>query len=404
MENISNRIGLPKSLIWGFAGVMLFMMGDGIEQTWLSAYMQSNGIDSATLFSVYGLTVAISSWLSGVIGETFGIKRTMLAGFILYLIGVLGFTFIGIGSMDNTALLVTYAIKGFGYPLFAYTFMVWITYRVDKSSLSSAQGWFWFVFTGGLNVLGAYYGVFAKNHFGVTTALLSAALFAAIGAVLALVINKSGSSNLFAAQTESGGKNRIAELVRGLGIIGREPKVLIGGIVRVINTASQFAFVVFMPLYMADYGIGEADWATIWGSIFIFNILFNLIFGIVGDKIGWSRTVTWFGGVGCALTVLLFFYSPQICNNFWFILACGVLWCIMLAGYVPLSALVPSLVDDNKGAAVSVLNLGAGLAAVVGPLIVKIFQGPFGYEGVAWILAGLYVVSAILTRIIGGKR
>ena len=98
MGNISNRIGLPKSLIWGFAGVMLFMMGDGIEQTWLSAYMQSNGIDSATLFSVYGLTVAISSWLSGVIGETFGIKRTMLAGFILYLIGVLGFTFIGIGS------------------------------------------------------------------------------------------------------------------------------------------------------------------------------------------------------------------------------------------------------------------------------------------------------------------
>ena len=397
----TNKLGLPSQLVWGFAGVMLFMMGDGIEQTWLSAYMQSNGIDSATLFSVYGLMVALSSWLSGVIGETFGIKRTMLAGCILYIIGVLGFAFVGVPSMNYATLLVTYAVKGLGYPLFAYTFMVWITYRVDKSTLSSAQGWFWFVFTGGLNVLGAYYGVFAKNHIGVTATLASAALFAAAGALLALVVNKSESTNLFVTQKdELRGGNKIKELFSGLAIVGREPKVLLGGIVRVINTTSQFAFVVFMPLYMAQYGVSEGDWATIWGSIFVFNILFNLIFGIVGDKIGWSKTVTWFGGVGCALTVLLFFYSPQICNNFWFILVCGILWCIMLAGYVPLSALVPSLVDDNKGAAVSVLNLGAGLAAVTGPLIVKLFQAPLGYEGIAWILAGLYIVSAVLTRII----
>ena len=37
----------------------------------------------------------------------------------------------------------------------------------------------------------------------------------------------------------------------------------------------------------------------------------------------------------------------------------------MLAGYVPLSALVPSLVEKDKGAAVSVLNLGAGLATFI---------------------------------------
>lgn len=102
---------------------------------------------------------------------------------------------------------------------------------------------------------------------------------------------------------------------------------------------------------MKDYGIGDTQWASIWGSIFLFNILFNLIFGIVGDHIGWGRTIVWFGGVGCAVSVLLFFYAPVICNNFWFILACGALWCIMLAGYVPLSALVPSLVDKDKGAA-----------------------------------------------------
>ena len=394
MGNFLEKTGLPKALSWAFLGVLIFMMGDGIEQTWLSRYITEQGFNSAELFTVYGITVGISSWLSGVIAETWGVKRTMLAGFILYVLGVAGFAGIGMANMNYPVLLLTYALKGLGYPLFAYTFMVWITYRVEKKVLSSAQGWFWFVFTGGLNVLGAYYGVFAVEHIGVIPTLWTAVFFAAVGAVFALWINKCGSNNLFSDKVSSGG---FKELLSGLAIVKREPKVLMGGIVRVINTTSQFAFVVFMPLYMAEYGMTDGQWASIWGTIFIMNILFNLIFGIVGDKIGWNRTVVWFGGVGCAITVLLFYYAPQILNQYWFILLCGSLWCIMLAGYVPLSALVPSLVEKDKGAAVSVLNLGAGAAAFVGPALVRLLEKPIGYTGIAWVLAGLYIISAIMT-------
>ena len=397
MASFFERTGLPKALTWGYLGVLIFMMGDGIEQTWLSRYITDAGFNAAELFSVYGITVGVSAWLSGVIAETWGVKRTMLAGFILYVLGVAGFASIGMARMNYPVLLATYAVKGLGYPLFAYTFMVWITYRVEKKVLSSAQGWFWFVFTGGLNVLGAYFGIFAKEHFGVIPTLWTAVLFAAIGAVLALWVNKCGGNNLFTDQVSSGG---FRELLRGLGIMKREPKVLMGGIVRVINTTSQFAFVVFMPLYMAQYGMTDGQWASIWGSIFVMNILFNLIFGIVGDKFGWNRTVVWFGGVGCAVTVLLFYYSPQILNQYWFILLCGALWCIMLAGYVPLSALVPSLVEKDKGAAVSVLNLGAGAAAFVGPALVRLLEKPIGYEGIAWTLSALYIVSAVMTHFI----
>ena len=397
MASFFERTGLPKALTWGFLGVLIFMMGDGIEQTWLSRYITDAGFNSAELFSVYGITVGVSAWLSGVIAETWGVKRTMLAGFILYVLGVAGFASIGMARMNYPVLLATYAVKGLGYPLFAYTFMVWITYRVEKKVLSSAQGWFWFVFTGGLNVLGAYFGIFAKEHFGVIPTLWTAILFAVVGAVFALWVNKCGDNNLFTDEVSSGG---FRELFRGLGIMKREPKVLMGGIVRVINTTSQFAFVVFMPLYMAQFGMTDAQWASIWGSIFVMNILFNLIFGILGDKIGWNRTVVWFGGVGCAITVLLFYYSPQILNQYWFILLCGALWCIMLAGYVPLSALVPSLVEKDKGAAVSVLNLGAGAAAFVGPALVRLLEKPIGYEGIAWTLSALYIVSAIMTHYI----
>ena len=374
MSDFFKRAGLPKGLLWGFVGVLIFMMGDGVEQTWLSKYITDRGFNSADLFAVYGVTVAISSWLSGVIAETFGVKRTMLAGFILYVAGVAGFAGIGMTQMNFPVLMATYAVKGLGYPLFAYTFMVWITYRVEQDTLSSAQGWFWFVFTGGLNVLGAYWGIFAYTHLGVQATLWSAIAFAVVGAVFALWVNRSPSDNKFvSADAPQGGP-------------------------------SQFAFIVFLPLYMFEYGLSETQWASIWAIIFLFNIIFNLVFGIVGDKIGWNRTITWFGCIGCAVSVLLFYYSPQILNQYWFILLCGSLWCICLAGFVPLSALVPSLVQSDKGAAVSVLNLGAGASAFVGPLLVRALSKPIGYGGVAWTLAGLYLLSALLMRFIGDRR
>lgn len=395
--NIFERTGLPKSLFWGFLGVLIFMTGDGIEQTWLSKYIESQGLDHEMLFTVYGISIAISSWLSGVIAETIGVRKTMWLGFVIYLVGMTGFAGLGMTGLNYPTLLATYAIKGLAYPLFAYTFIVWITYRVGKESLSSAQGWFWFVFTGGLNVLGAYYGAYTKEAIGVVPTLWTSLIFVTIGAVLALVVNKCPDTNLFAEGKPSSNQSKFRELIHGLGIMKREPKVLMGGIVRIINSISQFAFVVFMPLYLAEYGMSDTDWGLIWGSVFMFNIIFNLVFGIVGDRLGWAQTIIWFGGVGCAVGVLLFYYAPEIWNNFWFILACGGFWCVMLAGYVPLSALVPSLVEKDKGAAVSVLNLGAGLATFIGPLLVKLLKEPIGYTGIVWVIAALYIVSSIMT-------
>jgi predicted MFS family arabinose efflux permease len=39
----------------------------------------------------------------------------------------------------------------------------------------------------------------------------------------------------------------------------------------------------------------------------------------------------------------------------------------------------------------SIMNLGAGLSTLVGPLIVGVFTGLIGYTGVAWIMCVLYV-------------
>ncbi|GEO11182.1 MFS transporter [Segetibacter aerophilus] len=395
-----DKVGIPKPLAWGYLGIMIFMMGDGVEQGWLSPFLLERGMSiqqSALLFTVYGVTIAISSWFSGVLAEGFGPRKTMLTGLVLYILGTCGFVGYGLNGQNYGIMLITYAVRGFGYPLFAYSFLVWITYRSPQEKLGRAVGWFWFVFTGGLNVFGAYYSSWAIQHLGYLNTLWSSIFWVCVGALFTLVLNK----DKFAPQNKGKTSSKAAELVKGLTIVKEEPKVLLGGIVRIINTTAQFAFPVFLPTYMSQFGFSTTTWLTIWGTIFTSNILFNLIFGFVGDRMGWRNTVMWFGGVGCALTTLLFFYSPQFSNaNYWVVLLCGVVWGACLAGYVPLSALVPSLVKKDKGAAMAILNLGAGLPVFVGPAIVGLFIGSLGSEGVIWILAIMYLISAILTRFI----
>jgi len=395
-----DKMGIPKQLAWGYLGIMIFMMGDGVEQGWLSPYLIGRGMtmeQSANMFIVYGITIAISSWFSGVLTEGFGPKKTMLMGLLLYILGTVGFVGFALPDLDYGLMLITYAIRGFGYPLFAYSFLVWVTYRSPGKKLGAAVGWFWFVFTGGLNVFGAYYSSWAIQHLGYLDTLWSSIFWVLIGAFFALILVR----DKFQAVAGENKLSKSEELLKGIVIMREEPKVLLGGIVRIINTTAQFAFPVFMPIYMASHGFSTTEWLQIWGTIFIANIAFNLMFGFVGDRFGWRNTVMWFGGVGCALSTLLFFYSPVIFEgSFWMVMFCGVLWGAFLAGYVPLSALIPSLVNKDKGAAMAVLNFGAGLAVFVGPAIVGLFIGSLGNEGVVWILAGLYVVSAILTRFI----
>ncbi|MFC7394035.1 MFS transporter [Scopulibacillus cellulosilyticus] len=399
-NNFLDKIGIPSHLFWGYLGVMIFMMGDGLEQGWLSPYLVHHGLtlqQSATLFTCYGITIAVSSWFSGVLVDMLGTKRTMLTGLILYIIGTIGFVGIGITKLSFLTMLPTYMLRGFGYPLFSYAFLVWIAYRTPQKKLGSAVGWFWFVFTGGINVLGAYYSSWAIKHLGHINTLWSALIWVILGAIFALVINRDKLER----KTSHQGTAQFKELLNGLTIIKKEPKVGIAGIVRIINQAAQYAFPVFIPTYLESYNISTEVWLHLWATIFISNIAFNLFFGFIGDKFGWRNTVMWFGGVGCGVFTLMFYYAPQfVGGNFWIILIIGILWGGCIAGYVPLSALVPSLVKDEKGAAMSILNLGAGLCVFVGPAIVALFINVVGNTGIIWILAILYFISAFLTKFV----
>jgi polyol permease family len=391
-----DKIGIPSHLLWGYIGIIAFMIGDGLEQGWLSPYLVKQGLtlqQTGLLFTVYGITVSVSSWFSGMFVQMWGPKKAMTFGLGAFIVGSIGFIGLGISTMNYTVILLCYALRGFGYPLFAYSFLVWVSYRTPQQMLSKAVGWFWFVFQLGLSVIGSFYSSYMVPKIGAIPTLWSALIFVIIGGVFSIVINKDKF------EVQKVGDNKTKELLKGITIAIENPKIGIGGIVKVINSASQFGFVVFLPTYMTKFHFTMSEWLQIWGTLYFVNMAFNIIFGIVGDKLGWVKTIAWFGGVGTGIVSLAFYYVPQLVgHNYWVMMAVACCYGVTLAGYVPLTALVPSLTYENKGAAMSVLNLGSGLAAFVGPLIVTAFIGLLGVEGVVWIFAGLYFLGAFLTK------
>ncbi|WEG13438.1 MFS transporter [Pullulanibacillus sp. KACC 23026] len=403
-DTFFDRIGIPFNLLWGFVGITIFMIGDGLEQGWLSPYLIKHGLtmqQSAFLYSDYGIAVTIASWLSGIFVQTWGPRKAMTVGLTSFVIGAIGFIGWGIPHHNYPVMLLTYALRGLGYPLFSYSFLVWITYRSPEKKLSSAVGWFWFVFTLGLNVLGSYYSSFVLPKIGAINTLWSALIFVLAGAILAILINKDE----FSGQKLKKGESKFKELSKGITIVFQNPRVGIGGLIRTINTTASFGFVVFYPSYVEKFGYSISQWLSIYGTLFAFNIICNLIFGIVGDKLGRRTTVAWFGGVLSGLSIIAMYYVPQVYgHNYWLLMIVGCLFGAGLAGYVPLSALMPSLEPENKGAAMSILNLGAGLSSFVGPGLVSLFFNQIGTIGIMWIFSILYFISAGLTNFLKDKR
>ena len=403
-----SRLGIPPVLFWGFLGVLLFMVGDGVESGYLSLYLGDRGFTArsvASIFTVYGLGAAVAGWLSGTLSDVWGPRRVILLGLVIWLVFQVLFLTVGLqfgsGHARYLPVLLTYGLRGFGYPLFAFGFLVWITVVTPVHRLGSAMGWFWFAFTGGLPTLGSLLARSTLPHLGPYRTLWVATALVSLGGLTLLigVREPRGRRRLVKAE-----EHPLDALRGSISLIWRRPATGIACLVRVINTAPEFGFFAFMPAFFErTLGFSQAQWLSLLSSIFLSNICFNLLFGLLGDRFGWKATVATFGGFGCTLTTLAFYYVPLWSHSFPMSLTVGVLYGATLAGYVPLSALMPSLAPNHKGEALSLLSLGAGASVWVGPAIVGLLLAPLGVQGIMWVFAGLYFLSALLTLTLPGK-
>ena len=392
------RLGLYPPLAWGFVAVLLFMCACGVESGFLSAYLVGKGVSEsavALVFTVYGATAAFASWLSGALSDLWGPRRVMFAGLVIWVIFHAAFLLLGIASGNYALTVLCYGLRGFGYPLFAYGFLVWITVATPTRNLGTSLGWFWFAFAAGFPTLGSLLASYLIPWTGQYRTLWWATVFV-LGAGLALLAVREpiGSRRLAPA-----GENPMKTVLSSATIAWQIPKIGIGGIVRTINTAAQLGFLVFLPVYCTtQVGFTLGQWLRLLTMLSVTNVIWNLLFGVIGDKFGWRRTVALFGGGGCAVTTLALYYSLQgHPANYTLAVIAGMFYGATLSAYTPLGAMMAALAPGRKGAAMAILNFGAGASAWVGPAVVGLVLPSLGVAGVMWVFAILYAISAVLT-------
>lgn len=395
------KIGIPGALFWAFVGQLLFMVGDGVEAGYLDTFMLHTGHPQSfvnELFTFYGITVMIAAWFAGPLSDLMGPKKVMWIGLILWAVLEVGFLTFGLTPNNSSMILTFYALRGFAYPLFAYGFLVWIAAATPSSMLGSAAGWFWFSFSAGLPTLGSQFARFAIPAIGEINTFWCSLGLVVIGGLIALLFTHEpkGSKRLLPADVST--KSIFLDSVS---IIWREPKTFIAGIVRTVDTSSEYAFLAIMPGFFVDHlGFSLGQWLNLLSLIFLSNIIVNLISGMVADHIGYRFVVAVFGGIGGFITIPLFYYVPLwYPGNFFAAAIVGILYGASVAAFVPLSGLMPQICPKEKAAALSILGLGAGASTWVGPAIVSLCGAIFG-SGMAyviWTFAVIYLLTAALT-------
>ncbi|GAA3921354.1 MFS transporter [Microbacterium invictum] len=400
-SGLIERLGLPKELIWGFVGLLLFMIGDGVESGYIAPYLAQHGAGSETnaavIIAVYGLLVTIGSWLAGALSDVWGPRRVMTIGLALWAVLQVLFLSVALPAENFTLMLVIYGLRGIAYPFFAYGFLVWVLGASRSHRLGSAVGWFYFAFTGGLPTLGSLVASGTEPLIGpYWTFWVALGLVIAGGFVSLIGLRHARGGGRLAAPDVSTGSS----MFNSVAVAFKNPRVGLGCLVRVVNTAPQFGLFVFFPtVFAGDLGFGTAGWLQLVFILGAANIFANLFFGVLSDRLGWHRTLRWFGCIGSAVTILLFYFLPQyVGDQYWVSAVCAALFGITLAGFTPISVLMSLMAPGQKGNAIAVLNLGAGAATFVGPLIVAVFLVPLGATGVIIIFAALYVLAGVSVR------
>ena len=353
MIRLLERLGVPRVLMLGFLAVAIFMTGDGFELTFLSKFMVDQGFTSSQaslLVTVYGLFAAAGGWSAGMLAEMFGARRVMMFG-ACWWIGIhLLFLGVAIPSRIYPLILGLYALRGIGYPLFIYSFVVLMAQHISPSRLASATG-------------------------------LSR-------------------------------KEQLKELAEGATILVTNRKILICAIIRIINNLLLYGFPVIMPLYLCTTHNGginifkTEEWMRIWGFVFVVTLIFNTFWGWFMDRFGWVWPMRWFGCAVLAVGSVAFYYIPQWFGaNALMMIVASIIVGIGTCAFSSLPTIMTLYAGEGKqGAALSAYNLAAGLTTFAGPGVATILLPVIGYGGVCWTYAALYVLAFVLTLFIRPRQ
>src|ERR1700736_5849093 len=121
--SLLERFSFPRQLAWGYLGLVLFMMGDGVESGYLAHFLRGQGISQkkiALLFTVYGALATMGARYSGALSDIWGPRLVMWIGLFAWTVFQVIFLAFSLPTRDFASMLVSYGLRGSGYPLFGY--------------------------------------------------------------------------------------------------------------------------------------------------------------------------------------------------------------------------------------------------------------------------------------------
>src|SRR5699024_6268043 len=138
--------------------------------------------------------------------------------------------------------------------LFAFAFLVWVNVVAPMEHKGAAIGWFYVMFTGGLPTLGSLFALGAIPAFGggtggETGAMLASTALVVLGYLLAQFAVREPHGDRRLAPVGASAAQVITE---GLRLTVRKPKILMGFLVRWINTAPQYGMFIILPTVIAE--------------------------------------------------------------------------------------------------------------------------------------------------------
>src|ERR1700730_5642567 len=187
--SLLERFSFPRQLAWGYLGLLLFMMGDGVESGYLAHFLYGQGVSHekiALMFTVYGALATIGARYSGALSDVWGPRLVMWLGLLAWTVFQVIFLGFSLPTDNFPTMLVSYGLRGFGYPLFAYGFLVLVTTDTPAKRLGSAVGWFWFAFSAGLPTLGSLFASLVIPYIGQYVTFWCALAMVIGGGVVAL--------------------------------------------------------------------------------------------------------------------------------------------------------------------------------------------------------------------------
>ena len=244
-ETFLDRLGIPHALRWGFLGVLVFMTGNGVETNFVSPHMAKvfGGGDeminlAATVITFYSLASLIGSYLAGALSDLWGPRRVMLLGVAVWV--VFQAAFVGALATESVALIfATYLVRGFGFPLFAFSFLVWVNAVVPKERNGAAVGWFYVMFTGGMPTVGSLVAIglipaFGGGFFGERWAMVASTAIVVGGFLIAwLGVREEHGDRRLAPEGETSAE----VILSGVRLSLTNKRVMMGFLTRLINTA-----------------------------------------------------------------------------------------------------------------------------------------------------------------------